>query len=231
MKRNVSFTGKFSPNTLQKEKKVKMIKQLFFVGLATAALGAATLPALAQVDISGQVTTIQTNAAHPLGANQGLFAVSADEVGNTDVYNILVSYLSTYGGAAPVPAYIDEVQVNLLGTGGIVGGSGAVNGTAYNTILLGGPILFKDPGAAVAGRVTAPAGTQFFAGQVTVAGPFAATGASFTLSTLNGVDGSGSGNFTPSTTPEGASLLLLLPGLIPVAVGLRRRRQNKLTGE
>jgi hypothetical protein len=29
------------------------------------------------------------------------------------------------------------------------------------------------------------------------------------------------------TTPEGASLLLFLPGLIPMAIGLRRRRSNK----
>jgi len=33
-----------------------------------------------------------------------------------------------------------------------------------------------------------------------------------------------------STTPEGASLLMFLPGLIPVAVGLRRRR-NKSVGK
>ena len=47
-----------------------------------------------------------------------------------------------------------------------------------------------------------------------------------------GGTGSGSGDaFFPPVTPEGASLLLLLPGLIPVAVGLRRRRLNKPAGE
>lgn len=42
----------------------------------------------------------------------------------------------------------------------------------------------------------------------------------------------GSGSFIPHTpdTPEGASLLMFLPGLIPVAIGLRRRR-NKSIGK
>lgn len=44
----------------------------------------------------------------------------------------------------------------------------------------------------------------------------------------------GAGSFNPNAspvTPEGSSLLLLLPGLIPVAVGLRRRRLNTPVGE
>lgn len=44
----------------------------------------------------------------------------------------------------------------------------------------------------------------------------------------------GSGSFNPNAspvTPEGSSLLLLLPGLIPVAVGLRRRRMKTPVGE
>jgi hypothetical protein len=41
-----------------------------------------------------------------------------------------------------------------------------------------------------------------------------------------GPHGSPGTNVTPAT-PEGASLLLFLPGLIPVAIGLRRRRNNK----
>jgi hypothetical protein len=46
----------------------------------------------------------------------------------------------------------------------------------------------------------------------------------------NGQDmlgGPGSPNPHVPVTPEGASLLLFLPGLIPVAIGLRRRRNNK----
>jgi len=46
---------------------------------------------------------------------------------------------------------------------------------------------------------------------------------------LGGGGGTGSHPFPPST-PEGASLLMFLPGLIPVAVGLRRRR-NKAAGK
>lgn len=51
---------------------------------------------------------------------------------------------------------------------------------------------------------------------------------------VNGQDmlgGHGSPNPNAFTTPEGSSLLLLLPGLIPVAVGLRRRRLNTPVGE
>ena len=45
--------------------------------------------------------------------------------------------------------------------------------------------------------------------------------------------GGGTGIYPGATgvTPEGASLLLFLPGLIPVVVGLRRRRLNKSVGE
>jgi len=41
--------------------------------------------------------------------------------------------------------------------------------------------------------------------------------------------GPGSPNPHVPVTPEGASLLLFLPGLIPVAIGLRRRRSSKLS--
>jgi len=208
-----------------------MTKHLFLVGLATATLGAAALPALAQVDIKGTVTTIQTTGSNP-PANQGLFSVEAKQTAaNSDVYDIFVNYLSTYpGNVQPPPiAYVDEIQVTLFGTGTPVAGSGSANGVAYTAFPVGSAEFFLDPGQNPTGFVTAG---QSFAGTITVGGPtFTATGASFTLATQNGLNGAGSGNFAPSVTPEGASLLLLLPGLIPVAVGLRRRRQNKPVGE
>jgi hypothetical protein len=207
-----------------------MIKHLFLVGLATATLGAATVPALAQVDIKGTVTTIQTNAAHPTGANQGLFSVEAKQTSNPSVYDIFVNYLSTFAGNVqpPTNAYVDEIQVTLFGTGGITGAAGSVGAVNYSAFPVGAGAFFLDPGANPAGDVTLG---QSFVGSVSVSPSFVATGASFILTTQNGANGSGSGNFSPSVTPEGASLLLLLPGLIPVAVGLRRRRQNKPLGE
>jgi len=213
-----------------------MIKKLFLVALATAALGVATRPALAQTHISGNVTTIQTFGMGP-GINQGLFKVSADEVGLTNEYAISVSYLSTFATSTTFPSFTDDILVKLFsGPGGTVldpisGGSGGVGAVTYNpSPSAGGKYEFSDPNEGPGGAGTVTLG-QTFLGDVFVSGPAEITGASFTLATQDGVDGSGQGFFTPSVTPEGASLLLLLPGLIPVAVGLRRRRQNKPVGK
>jgi len=213
-----------------------MIKKLFLVALATVAIGAFTRPAVAQTHIAGNVTTIQTFGAGP-GINQGLFKVTADQVGLTNEYAISVSYVSTFGSSTTFPAFTDDILVKLFsGPGGTItdpisGGSGGVGAVTYDTgASAGGKFEFSDPHEGPAGPGTVTLG-QTFLGDVFVTGPAEITGASFTLATQDGVDGSGQGFFTPSVTPEGASLLLLLPGLIPVAVGLRRRRQNKPVGE
>jgi len=213
-----------------------MIKNLFLVALVTAAIGAVTRPAVAQTHIAGNVTTIQTFGLGP-GVNQGLFRVTADEVGLTNEYAISVSYLSTFSTSTTYPSFTDDILVKLFsGPGGSVldpisGGSGGVGAVTYGTgASAGGKYEFSDPNEGPGGAGTVTLG-QTFLGDVFVTGPAEITGASFTLATQDGVDGSGQGFFTPSVTPEGASLLLLLPGLIPVAVGLRRRRLNKPVGE
>jgi len=210
-----------------------MIKHLFLVGLVTAAFGVVTLPALAQVDITGQVTTVQTDSKHPApGVLQGVFNVEAKEVGHTNVYDIFVSWAQTLPGSFVKPSYIDSIQVDLFEDGGdpdpIGSGSGSVGAVVYTPTNLAGSFLFADPGASVAGRVTQG---QSFVGQVTVTGDAAITEAAFSLRTQGGKNGSGEGDFDAPVTPEGASLLLLLPGLLPVAVGLRRRRLNKPDGK
>jgi len=213
-----------------------MIKKLFLVALVAAAVGAGTRPILAQTHISGNVTTIQTFGTGP-AIDQGLFKVSADEIGLTNEYQITVSYLSTYSSSTTYPSFTDDILVKLFdGPGGTItdpisGGSGGVGAVTYDTNhAAGGKYEFTDPNEGPAGPGTVTLG-QTFVGDVFVTGPAEITGASFTLATQDGVDGSGQGFFTPSVTPEGASLLLLLPGLIPVAVGLRRRRLNKPAGE
>jgi len=213
-----------------------MIKKLFLVALVTAALGAGTRPVLAQTHISGNVTTIQTFNTGP-AVDQGLFKVAADEIGLTNEYQISVTYLSTYSGSTTMPSFTDDILVKLFsGPGGtvldpITVGAGGVGAFAYTpSPSAGGKYEFSDPTPGPGGGSIVTLG-QTFVGDVFVSGPAGITGASFTLATQDGVDGSGQGFFTPSVTPEGASLLLLLPGLIPVAVGLRRRRLNKPAGE
>jgi len=212
-----------------------MIKRLLLVALATAALGAGTRPAVAQTNISGNVTTIQTFGAGP-GINQGLFKVSADQVGLTNEYAISVSYMSTFASSTTFPAFTDDILVKLFsGPGGTVVdpisvGAGGVGAVTYDPAHApGNAYQFSDP-IEGPGNNSVTLGSTFL-GDVFVTGPSSITGASFTLATQDGIDGSGQGFFTPAVTPEGASLLLLLPGLIPVAVGLRRRRQNKPVGK
>jgi len=212
-----------------------MIKKLFLVALVTAAIGAVTMPVQAQTHISGNVTTVQTFGSNP-PINQGLFRVTADEVGLTNEYAISVSYLSTYTTATTYPSFTDDILVKLFsGPGGTIndpisGGTGGVGAVTYLTDYSGGKFEFGDPNEGPSGAGTVTLG-QTFLGDVFVSGPAVITGASFTLATQDGVDGSGQGFFTPSVTPEGASLLLFLPGLIPVAIGLRRRRQNTPVGK
>jgi len=217
------------PNTLQKDKKVNMIKRLFLVALATAAVGASTRPALAQTHLGGNVTTIQTIGQGP-GVKQGLFKVNVDEVGSTNEYKISVSYLSTFTSSTTYPSFVDDILVTLFdgpsGTAGvdpITGGTGGVGAVTYDANPASGHRYeFSDPvNGPNSGAVTLG---QTFLGDVFVSGPARITGAAVNLSTLDQIDGSGQGVFV---TPEGASLLLFLPGLIPVAVGLRRRRLNK----
>ena len=227
-----------------------MIKKLLVAAMITAAVGSGIQPALAAPPtfIPGKVKiTNSTNGG--VGVDQGIFDVSVTQdndgfghVVNPLLWHVMVSYYKSLNGFDP---FIRKVEVKLYQTnapdansvGEPIAKNGASNGKV-DSIDWDGFVIQRE------GDFLAP--TDDITGQ-DVAGSRIRQGHKFTGDILlrpnnhpiAGVyfnlvgSASGTGYFpgAAGVTPEGASLLLLLPGLIPVAVGLRRRRLNKPAGE
>jgi len=223
-----------------------MIKKLLLVLLSAAALGAGTRPVLAQTTFNGQVkTTFTDNTGNH---DQGYFNVQAMQASaGSLLWHVMVSFNHAVPGVNPDTVNLDEVVVKLLpapnppspGVGELVagGGNAMVNkGQAsqvdWDTVVLQREVDYHDQTDAFGNDIQAGLVTdqgQVFTADITLkAGDPVVQGVYFDLIG----SGSGSGIFPGApVTPEGTSLLLLLPGLIPVAVGLRRRRLKKPAGE
>jgi len=223
-----------------------MIKKLLLVLLAAAALGAGTRPVLAQTTFTGQVKTTFTD---PSGNHdQGYFNVQAmQSAPGSLLWHVMVSFNHAVPGVNPDTVNLDQVVVKLLpspnppspGVGELVAGGGnamvnkgMISQVDWDTAVLQREVDYHDQTDAFGNDI--PSGLitdqgQVFTADITLqAGTPVVQGVYFDLIG----SGSGSGIFPGApVTPEGASLLLLLPGLIPVAVGLRRRRLKKPAGE
>jgi len=223
-----------------------MIKKLMTATMLTAVFGAGTLPVLAQTVIPGQVkTTFTDNTGNH---DQGFFNVLAtQDAPGSLLWHVTVSFKNAVPGVNPDTVTLDEIVVKLLptpnppspGVGELVasGGNAMVNKGQVSQVnwdanALAREVDYFDQTDAFGNDVQAGLVTdqgQVFTADITLkAGTPTVNGVYFDLIG----SGSGSGIFPGApVTPEGASLLLLLPGLIPVAVGLRRRRLKKPAGE
>jgi len=224
-----------------------MIKKLITATMLTAVCGAGTLPALAQTTISGvQKTTFTDNSGNH---DQGYFNVQAmQSAPGSLLWHVTVSFNKAVPGVNPDTVILDQVVVRLLSTpnppstsgypgetvasgGNAMVTKGMVSQVNWNAFDLGQEMDYfdmKDNGSDVQSGLIADQGQVFTADITLQAGDPTVQGVYFDLIG----SGSGVGIFPGApVTPEGASLLLLLPGLIPVAVGLRRRRLKKPAGE
>jgi hypothetical protein len=223
-----------------------MFKRLLMAVLVTAALGAGTRPVMAQQTFGGLLTTNLNQK------DTGTFHVSVTrETPTSSFWDVLVYYVSTAAGSPIASPFLDQVNVSLLnnpspsagdaaretliaasngkvGAGGVNGITGpfllwnnALNGDEDQALFTnkrtnGTPGRIRN-GYAFTGKIQIDPTEPPVRGVYFQVGGFGS--------------GSGDGFYPPSFTPEGASLLLFLPGLIPVAIGLRRRRLNKPAGE
>jgi hypothetical protein len=218
-----------------------MIKKFLMATLAIVALGAAVRPVSAQT-FFGDVSTIDDSK----GGIQGIFEVSTTKDASiANRWNVFVDFES----ATVVNPHPDvfRIGITLLDNPGldttsgfdVVSGSGGVPGQAYKSVF--GPtfeFVLQPGGVRTLGKpVTSRVQSGVSFSGFVIIDPTSGTLPTSTVKgahfRLEGSIGSGTGTFPPNdgVTPEGASLLLFLPGLIPVAVGLRRRRLNKPAGE
>jgi len=223
-----------------------MIKKLMTATMLTAVFGAGALPALAQTTISGTAkTTFTDNTGNH---DQGFFNVQVkqDSPGSL-LWHVMVSFNHAVPGVNPDTVNLDEIVVKLLpspnppspGVGELVASAGnaMVNKGLVSQVNWDAAALAREAdyfdqtdafGNDIVGGLVSDQGQVFTADITLKAGTPTVNGVYFDLIG----SGSGSGIFPGAgVTPEGASLLLLLPGLIPVAVGLRRRRLKKPAGE
>lgn len=188
----------------------------------------------AQAQTAGGNVTVVDNTSNP-AINEGTFHVTATKdnvVANQ--WDIRVDWVADINLH---PAFVDDIQIRFLNasnqTQTIASGSG---GTYNSSAMLGTPYDFSlslsnkqanfdNPDAPHSGAVSASSVQQgvSFVGKVLLANNSSVSKVYFNL--FNG--GSGQGTFSVQATPEAASLAMLLPGLLPIGVAVRRRRSNR----
>jgi len=215
-----------------------MKKSIIIAALVVAAGLFVARPSAAQ-SAGGQI--ISQNGA----TNEGTFNVLATEI-STYVWDVSVTYVNTitvppeyayafldglnvqfYSGAS-----VNGTELATSGTSGtIASATGGVGAITWNGGLeLGGPSWqYQDTqqaggpnGFTTAGLIT---NGQTFTGTVTLDSSAANAAVDSSINVVKfGVQNSGEVNAW-FATPEGDSLALLLPGLIPLGLILRRRRR------
>jgi hypothetical protein len=198
---------------------IKMNKSLLIAALALAAglFGART--ASAQGTAGGTVTVTALGVLE-----SSMFNVLATQnAAGSDLWNVAVSWnkdTSTFFGQSVT---VDEVQVGFFNTAGKLQGIATVGaggtGTAYDPSSSSNSTVgnWSDPKS---NKGEIEQGSSF-AGSVTLSG---ASNPVYSVEfALNG--GSWNTFVDPPSTPEGQSLALLLPGLIPLAIMVKRRRR------
>jgi len=215
-----------------------MKKSLLIAALVVAAGLFAARPSYAQLTTaSGDLGTLNS-----LNQTEGTFHVFAQQASpGSDTWNVTVNFVGNGPAAPPTGAYLDQIQVKFatggtvaLGqlTGGhvqsIVSTLGGVHGIDWvqENTLPSKTSDFEDPGTDAGNDPTAPVDglsvNDIFKGSITLSGLSTPIDeVQFDISNT----GSGEEWFGTTVTPEGSSLALLLPGLIPLALVVRRRRK------
>jgi hypothetical protein len=219
-----------------------MKKSILIAALVVAAGLFTARPSSAQLSASGDLGTLNSS-----NQTEGTFHVLAQQISaGSDQWFITVNWVSDGSAAPPTGAFLDQIQVVMSAGGTVSAGqisagendqtidsiSGGVSllalphtTTAWDTEInnFGGLADYVDPGKAGHHNATNPVNDlELFSGTLTLdAGSSPITAVQFTISNT----GAGEEWFGTSVTPEGSSLALLLPGLIPLGLVLRRRRK------
>jgi len=219
-----------------------MKKSLLIAALVVAAGMFVARPSYAQLTAEGDLGTLNSS-----NQTEGTFHVNATQASPGSLtWNVTVNWVSDGPAAPPSGSFLDQIQV-VMSAGGTVSNGQISAGEMDQTIdsLSGGVSLlalphtytawatetenfgaeadFVDPGKAGHHNATNPVNDlELFNGTITLdalSGPI--TAVQFTISNT----GAGEEWFGTSPVPEGASLALLLPGLIPLALVVRRSRK------
>jgi hypothetical protein len=218
-----------------------MKKSILIAALVLATGLLAARPSQAQ-QAGGQV--ISQNSSN----NEGVFNVLAtEEIANPLKWDITVTYVSTFAGVVPSPAFLDGLNMEFYSDGATVsgteltnqgtidkiasvtGGVGAFSWTGPNSSEPGSQLFFQYEDSSGTGGQTQVNGYdhdglitagQTFTGTVTLA-----AGTDPVDAIKFGVQNSGEVNAWFATMPEGQSMALLLPALLPLGMVIRRRRK------
>jgi hypothetical protein len=210
---------------------MKMNKNILLTGLVVAAGLFVARPSSAQLVAGGNINVVNGSTT------EGTFNVLATQSSpGSDVWNIAVKWVAD---VSVTNDYIDDVQLKFSGGGTVTDGSissneflqtitsgtGSVGATNWSPFVhtSGTEIEAQDPNSDGPPPTGAVDAAESFTGQVTLNGASnPITAIEFTLSN----NGGGTEWFAASpATPEGSSFALLLPGLIPLAMMLRKRRR------
>jgi len=219
---------------------MKMNKSLLVAALVVAAGLFVARPSSAQLVASGLLSTDNG----PGTPTEGTFSVLAAQASpGSDTWDITVKWVSNGPAAPPGGAFLDDISMRFNAGGTVTAGqinggvnqlidstAGGVNGINWvqQDVLPGRNSNMADPGTnAGDASPTAPVdglngGLDFFSGTVTLdgsSGPISAI--NFDISNT----GAGESWYGTEMTPEGSSLALLLPGLIPLGLILKRKRR------
>jgi len=156
-------------------------------------------------------------------ASDGYWHVTIVETGNQFSINVTASNPKPITGAGEVQLkFIDTANntVSAVNNGGAVTGKGQ---GAWSTVSNGNIMDWKYVPALK--FTLQPNGSNFFLGNVTL---LLAPGEKVDWAQASVLDG----NFkdwtaTEQLAPEASSLALLLPGLVPIGIALRRRRKSR----
>jgi hypothetical protein len=174
-----------------------------------------------------QTTAFDVSAASP---TDGDWHVVVVETGNAFTINVTTT--------TPTPASeANQVQVTFLDTANnpvtaVNGGGGTVGagGGAWNNVANGNTVDWKWNVHLLPVHDLQPNGSNFFLGTGTLAPLPGDPAESVDVTVFDSAHGpwTATEELTPETfVPEASSLALLLPGLIPMGIALRRRRKTR----
>jgi len=165
----------------------------------------------------------------PGPGSSGTYAATVTQTGsNWSITSVTGTGANSTGDAVRLYFLDGGGNATIAGTGSSTGGTdvGGTNWGAFYNILPGGGTVYSqwDTIANQANALIGAGGNTF-----TETGSITATGASNAIIEVLGENGLTwvSPLIVPPVIPEGSSLAMLLPGLVPLGMVLRRRRASR----